>query len=476
MNVLFAVAEMAPLAKVGGVGDVSAGLPRALRRLGLDVRVALPLYASIDRDAHGLSRLAALPDGAALWEAEVRGVPTYLIEHEAAFGRELVYGYEDDPKRFLAFCDALLAASEVLDWQPDAVHAHDWHTGFTGARLAAAADHAWADAARIFTIHNLGYRGEFDDAFAAEHGLPAWAFAAPPGVAVEVARSGLGLGLLHAGRVSTVSPTYAREILAPEQSDALAPLLARLPYPVAGVLNGIDTDEWDPATDERLAARFDAERLDRRRESKRALRERLGLADAGEAPVIGMVSRLVVQKGADLAVAAIDRLLKTSDLQLAVLGVGEETYEQAMTALAERHPGRAAVRLAFDEELGQLIYGGSDLFLMPSRYEPCGLGQLIAMRYGAVTVVRRTGGLADTVSPYDAARDEGTGFVFDDATPDALVAALEAALAAYRDRDGWWRLQRRAMAQDFSWGRSARNYAELYEGAIGERSATRGAR
>jgi starch synthase len=505
MNVLFVVAEMAPLAKVGGVGDVGGSLPRALRRLGLDVRVALPYYESIRRlagsplsltegEGPGVresdfapQRIAALPDGAALWRAEVRGVPVYLFEHEPSFGRDQVYGYPDDADRFLAFSDGLLAAAERLHaepgervhaepvervhaepvervhaepveaWQPDAIHLHDWHTAFLAARLAGGSEHPWAGVPRVFTIHNLGYAGAYKAAWARSRGLP---LAGPAAV-----RSALGQGILHADRVTTVSPTYAREILAPELGGKLAPLLRQLGDRLSGILNGIDTEQFDPARDPHLATTFDASSIERRAANKRALQERLGLPVDDAVPLVAMVNRLFVQKGSDLAVEAVEALLSRRGFQFAALGTGDKIYEQQLLALAERAPQRVAVRIAFDPPLGQLFYGGCDLFLMPSRYEPCGLGQLIAMRYGAIPVVRRTGGLADSVPPYDPQRNAGAGFLFDEATAGALAEALERALVTYEDPPSWRALQARAMAQDVSWDGAAQQYAELYRRA-----------
>ncbi len=470
LNALFVIAEMAPLVKVGGLGDVGGALPRALRRSGADVRVALPLYASLSRDkASGLRRVAGLGDGAAVWEANVRDVRTYLIEHRASFGREQVYGYDDDTERFLAFCDTLLGAAGMLDWQPDVLNLHDWHTGFLATRLVGRPEHRWSKLPRVFTVHNLGIPGGFDEAFAQAHDLPEEALVPPRGVEPEAVHSGLGQGILHCDLVSTVSPSYAREILTPEFGGDLTALLFHRRDQLAGIMNGIDTKQFDPATDPHLAARFDAARLDLRIENKRALQARLGLPMGEETPLIGMVGRLYLQKGPDLAVAAVERLLGKREVQFVALGQGDEEQERALTELAARHPAGVAVRLDFDEALGQLIYGGCDLFLMPSRYEPCGLGQLIAMRYGAVPVVRRTGGLADSVEAYGPAR--GTGFLFDEPAPDALYQALEQALAVYHDRAAWGDLQQRCLAQDFSWDTSAHRYLELYERAGGAASA-----
>lgn len=464
MNVLFVAAEASPLIKVGGLGDVAGSLPRALRRIGVDVRLALPAYASIDRAALGAERVASLPEGAALWRADVREVPTYLVEHAPSFGREQAYGYEDDPERFLAYCDALLASADALGWQPDVIHVNDWHTALLASRLVGAPEHPWAACGRMTTIHNLGYPGPFDSRFADTHGLSERAFDVPEDVDPGVAYSALAQGILHADVITTVSPTYAQEILAPELGGELTPLLRARSDRLAGVLNGIDVELFDPASDTRLAAQFDSERLERRTENKRILRQRLELPPNDE-PVVGMVTRLVEQKGADLAVEAVEALLQRIPFQFAVLGQGEERYEWALRKLVTRHPRLVAAHFAFDEPLGQLIYGGCDLFLMPSRYEPCGLGQFIAMRYGAVPVVRRTGGLADSVKPQDERYQEGTGFLFDDASPDALAAALEQGMALYYEPERWQALQRRCMAQDFSWERAATRYAELYQDA-----------
>jgi starch synthase len=269
--------------------------------------------------------------------------------------------------------------------------------------------------------------------------------------------------------VSTVSPTYAREIQTPEYGYGLAAFLSTRGDRVRGILNGIDTGRFNPAADPHLAATFDAETLERRTENRRELQGRTGLPPRDDVPLLGMVTRLYQQKGVDLAVGAIEQLLRSHDVQFVILGEGDDENEQAVTRLAERHPDHVAVRLAFDAPLGQLIYGGCDLFLMPSRYEPCGLGQMIAMRYGAVPVVRHTGGLADSVQPY--APDAGTGFVFEDQTAPALAAAIEAALDVFEGRGQWQSLQRRCMAQDWSWARAAHEYVRLYEEARNVRAS-----
>ena len=451
---------MAPLIKIGGLADVGAALPRALREIGLDVRVAMPLYGSIDR-SHVVAK-AELPGSRALWETDVRGVPVYLLEDDGAFGREEAYGYEDDNERFLAFCDGLLEAAGPLNWRPDVLHLNDWHPGLLATRLMANGEHPWASCARVCTIHNLAFTGGFDAAFAREHGLR---------VEDEAFYSSLSQSIAHADVITTVSPTYAEEITTPDIGGGLAELLSARHERLHGILNGLDQDEFDPMTDENLAARFDAGDIDRRQANKTALQRQLGLPEDESIPIVGVVSRLFWQKGMDLAAQAIDQLLQRRQLQFVALGQGDEEHERALLALAERHPKHVRVKIAFDAPLGQLIYGGCDVFLMPSRYEPGGLGQLIAMRYGAVPVVRRTGGLAETVAQFRPSDDSGTGFLFDEATSEAVSEALEAALVAYQDEDSWRRLQARAMDQRFSWQTTAREYSARYDEALDLKNA-----
>lgn len=468
IQALFLTAELAPLVKAGGLGDVAGSLPRALRRLKLDVRVALPYYESIRKQKLPAKRIIKLEGGAAIWEADVDGVPTYLVEDDRWFGRGETYGYADDLDRFLAFSDALLAGAEKLGWQPDVLHLNDWHAGFLPTRLVSDPGHLWASIPRVCTVHNLGFPGAFAPNFATRHHFSNRALTPGNGLPREIAYSALGQALIHADQISTVSETYAREIQTESFGGALAALLRRRRERLTGIMNGIDTKVFNPAKDAALVAKFDAKRLDKRVKNKAALQERLGLPVDERVPLLGMVSRLFVQKGPDLVAGAVERLAAKHPFQLVVLGTGEERYEREMTQLERRHPDRVAVNIAFDVALGQLIYGGSDMFLMPSRYEPGGLGQLISMRYGSVPVVRRTGGLADSVAPYDG-KGHGTGFVFERPTAGALATCLERAFDVYRRPAVWRRVQERGMARDVSWGAAAREYAKLYERAQHDR-------
>lgn len=485
LPLLTVAVEMSPLAKVGGLADVVGALPHALRRTGVDARVTMPLHGVVDRAAYRLRPLAEVPVStpsgsrtARLFETSVREVPVYLVEDEAFFGRPSVYGDdEDDLERWLYFCDALLAAAPHLvdaqgsaeSWRPAVLHLHDWHAAFVGSRLLAAASHPWASCARVYTIHNLALQGPFDQVFGRRHGLSIAALMAPDGQEPDVAFSGMAQGILWSDVVSTVSPNYAREIQTPEFGVGLDGLLRGRSDRVTAVLNGIDYELFDPARDPRIVVNYDAKTLDRRIENKKALQEETGLPVRPETPLAGMVSRLYDQKGTDLVAPAFRRLLAKRDLQLVVLGTGDPVHEKMLSDLQAEFPGRAAAVLRFDEELAQLIYAGCDFFLMPSRFEPCGLGQLIALRYGAVPVVRRTGGLTDTVRDCDSDPDFGTGFTFEVASARELERAVERALAAYEDQAGWRRLQIRGMSQDFSWDRAAGLYRDIYKRALGLR-------
>lgn len=485
VNILFATVEMSPLAKVGGLGDVAGSLPRALRAAGADVRIAMPFHASIKRDALGAGRVAGAinvpwqggSETIALWHADVRGVPVYLVEHEGFFGRPNVYGYDDDGDRFLFFCDALLACAPVLaaaphlGFTPDLVHAQDWHTALLLTRLAGDAAHPWSAAGRVYTIHNLALQGAFTNAWASHHGIGSAQLMPPIGLPAATGLSAMAQGIMHADRINTVSDTYAKEIMTPEYGAGLDPLLLARRDAVSGIVNGIDYEEFDPQTDAALATHFDADSIDQRVANKRALQEKAGLPADPDAMLCGVVTRLYAQKGIDLVAAAFDALLPERSVQLVVLGTGDDAVQQMLSRLQGRYPEKVKVWFDFDPPLGQQIYGGSDVFLMPSRYEPCGLGQLISLRYGAVPLVRRTGGLADTVQDADLSRRSGTGFVFENAQASDLARAVERALAAFEDRAGWRALQERGMRQDWSWRRAAGAYLRLYEDAVNDRTA-----
>jgi starch synthase len=322
-----------------------------------------------------------------------------------------------------------------------------------------------------YTIHNLALQGEFTPEIASQFGIGVAQLTAPAGLPDEMMHSAMAQGIAHAQRVNTVSDTYAREILTPEYGAELDPLLRARGDRVSGIVNGIDYEEFDPQKDPALSTTYGVETLHRRIENKRALQQAAGLPGDDEALLFGVVTRLFAQKGIDLVPDAFDPLLTHGNAQLVVLGTGDEAVHEALLALEQRHPQRVKIWLDFNPPIGQRIYGGCDVFMMPSRYEPCGLGQLISLRYGAVPLVRRTGGLADTVADADTALSRGTGFVFEQATADALRGAAERAIVAFTNDDGWRAMQLRGMRQDWSWGRAALKYAEMYEQSIADRRA-----
>ena len=476
LKILFLAAEAAPLSKVGGLGDVAGSLPKALAALGHEVRVVIPFSGVIDRQRFRpklLTRVAVPHVGgdqvARIFELRLEGVTFNLVAGPPIPRARRVYGTdiaEDGPK-FIFFCLAALGLCRALDWAPDVLHANDSHTGAAVYWLAEAGIHddLFRQTASVFTIHNLVYMNNGAGPYLRAYGLAPSDSPLLPDWARD---SLMGLGLAHADVLNTVSPRHAREILTPEFGYGFEGLLAARRDRLSGILNGLDLAQWNPATDRQIAARFDRSRLPRRAANKRALQRELHLPALPRVPLLGIVSRLDTQKGFDLAAPALRQLLAGPDtVQVAVLGSGLKPIEDAFQDLARDFPDQVRVELRFDPALARQIYAGADLLLIPSRYEPCGLAQMIAQRYAAVPVVRRTGGLADTV--VDAARArQGTGFMFTDYNAPALLKAVRRALRLYRRPAGWQALQRRGLhlAERFAWTESAKAYVVLYQRAI----------
>lgn len=474
MNVLFATVEMSPLAKVGGLADVAGSLPKALVALGHDVRVLMPKHGVVDTARYAIEptgetvRTAPLVGpgyDVAVWRALVHGVHVFLLDIPALFDRPRVYGETDDNLRWLAFCDAVLAWLRTSAWRPEVLHLNEWHSAFVASRLRLQPASSLARVPRLYTIHNLAIHGAFDERFAKEAGFDERVLASALAGEPWMTRTAMGQGILWSDLVNTVSPTYAREILEAEYGAGLDPLLLARRQHLYGILNGIDYEEFNPGTDPCLPARYTIEHFGGHATNRAALRQCSGLIDEPNVPIAGMVTRLFHQKGVDLAAEAIEMVLARRPIQFVVLGMGEARYQDQLLALAARHPGRVAVTLAFDGDLAQQIYGGSDLFLMPSRFEPCGLGQMIALRYGSVPVVRNTGGLADTVREWTDPGGQGNGFVFQKPAVAELVAALERALDLFQAPAQWQLLVERGMTEDLSWQAAARQYVQLYENA-----------
>jgi starch synthase len=475
VKVLFATSEIAPWVKTGGLGDVAGSLPPALRALGLDMRVLVPRYPALAEAFPAAREIARphwlgglLPHAVILEAHAADGTPLWLLDYPPYYNRggnpylgPEGHDWLDNHLRFglLSRVAAWFASADnTTAWRPDIVHCNDWQTGFAPVYLRYLPGGL---AKSVITVHNLAFQGLFGRSALPELGLPehAWNI---DGVEYYGRLSFLKGGLRHADWITTVSPTYAEEIQTDAEGMGLSGLLRSRVATLTGIINGIDLAAWNPATDPHIASDYDAAHLGRKAANKSALQRELGLEERADLPLLGIVSRLTHQKGLDL-VPPIAEALLALPVQFAVLGSGEKELEQAFRRLGERHPGRMAVNIGFNEPLAHRIEAGADLFLMPSRFEPCGLNQMYSLRYGTPPIVRATGGLADTVIDADADARHGNGFVFAEASIAALHATIERAIAAWRDPARRARIQKRAMARDFGWDGPARQYRALYE-------------
>jgi starch synthase len=468
INILFLAAEAEPFIKVGGLGDVAGSLPRALRALSnddvkLDVRLVLPYHPAVKAEnlkPVGMFSLAR--SGAEIqveaFETSLNGMIVYLIGGEPIRANGSVYSLNAmlDAEKYAFFSFAALELPRHINWQPDVIHGNDWHTALS---MYGSLTKSWEEGARriasVITLHNLPFMGPNASAIVESYGfklaqtdLPDWARVMP-----------LPLGLWASDAIVAVSPTYGREILTQEYGCGLDEFLRSRGETVSGILNGLDVASFNPADDAALGANFEMETLEKRAANKGLLQQRLGLPYEPETPLLAMVSRMDVQKGVDLVLAALN-MMKRSNWQAVILGTGDPKLEEAALALQKLFPDRVKVETRYDGGLARQIYAGSDIFLMPSRYEPCGLSQMISMRYGCVPVVRAAGGLNDTVI------HGKTGFVFEKPHHMALVAAIKSAFKVFADHEKWQAIQRAGMAQDFSWENSAKKYLELYQSII----------
>ncbi|MBY0495610.1 MAG: glycogen synthase GlgA [Cyanobacteria bacterium] len=478
MKILMIASEAQPFSKTGGLADVATALPKALGKLGHDVTLITPRYRgvadgpivdrlSLEVAAHRFSAnlIEAELDGARPAEADGRRPPrVLLLDCPELYDRAGIYydahgDYADNAVRY-----AFLSAA-AIDWAADKddpfdiVHAHDWQGG-----LASVYARRIPAAKRVFTIHNLAYQGIFDKSWVPRLGL-SWQDFSIGGFEFFDRLSFMKAGINFSDAITTVSPTYAEEMQRPEYGSSLDGVIRSRRDALVGILNGIDPDEWNPLADKHLPAPFDADSLDGKAASKRALLEAFGFTITGELlarPVIGMVSRMVDQKGLDL-IAAVARDLPALDATFVIVGTGEPRYQDMWTTLSRWRPDRVRVFIGFDERRAHLVEGGADIFLMPSRFEPCGLNQMYSLRYGTVPVVRAVGGLVDTVRPFNPKNGQGNGFLFAEYHPAAMMQALGAALATYPNKKAWTRLQKNGMRADFSWGRSAGEYVKMYK-------------
>ncbi|HEC20459.1 MAG TPA: glycogen synthase GlgA [Gammaproteobacteria bacterium] len=474
MRILFAASEAYPLIKTGGLGDVAGSLPRALLELGQDVRLILPAYATVLGQLEAPRTLAEFSEAGqsvSVVEGQMPESPlkVWLVDAPGYFDRpgnpyldSNGQPWADNAERFALFSRMVtrLALNQAgLDWAPDIVHCNDWQTGLAPALL----DLATQRPATVFTIHNLAYQGLFPEDTFHKLGLPAswWSHHA---LEFHNQLSFIKGGLVFADRINTVSPTYAREIQTAEFGYGLEGLLRHRSAALSGILNGIDTREWDPASDPLLEHHYDLHDLSGKQANKQVLQSIMGLPDKPVTAVIGLISRLVSQKGIDLIIEAMPDLLKLP-LQFSLLGSGDRDMETRLLKLAEQYPQKLAVRIGYDETLAHRIEAGADMYLMPSRFEPCGLNQMYSLHYGTVPIVRNVGGLADTVVDTSAktlAESRANGFIIDSDDSSALIKAVKRALRRFRDKAQWQQLQLTGMQADFSWQHSARKYLSLY--------------
>jgi starch synthase len=481
-KVLIAASEVAPFAKTGGLADTIASMPKALEKVGAEVSVVMPKYSTVDEKKYKLKKVGetfSVPMSGQMVEVSVKtakmpGTKTtmYFIECEKYFERDEIYGnYGDNDERFALFSRAVVEMLKTVNYKPDVIQCNDWQTALIPAYLKVlhGNDEFYTGVSTVMTVHNIAYQGNFPAETMEKVGLP-WNIFTPSGVEYWGQLSYLKAGLVYADLINTVSETYAREIqTSHEYGQGMEGVLAARSNDVYGILNGIDYDVWNPAKDEMIKSTYDDSDLRGKSRCKKTLQKDLDLGSEN-VPLIGMVTRLEDQKGFDLVAAALDHMM-SMDVQVVVIGTGQPHYEEMLRHAAERYHGKLAVNLTHDEEMAHQIYAGSDMLLMPSRFEPCGLGQMVAFKYGTLPVAHNTGGLADTIVDYTRDPDQGSGFLFDEYNVGSMVDALNRAIELYENKRKWNSIVKRIMSLDYSWKQSASKYLELYERAM-ERTAS----
>ncbi|MEI6632855.1 MAG: glycogen synthase GlgA [Chlamydiota bacterium] len=480
LTIVMASPEAVPFAKTGGLADVAGALPKALRARGHDVRLVMPYYGCIMRAGvpssdTGMSipvTISSRGENARIWASSLDdGTPVFLIRKDSYYDRAELYGtaegdYPDNAERFCFFARAILALVKRSGVAPDIIHCHDWQTGLVSPLLKVAekSNPFFKGTGMVFTIHNLAYQGLFWHYDMHLTGLP-WSVFVPEGIEFYGKINLLKAGIVYADAITTVSRRYSEEIQTAELGCGLEGILARRRGDLYGILNGADYRRWDPATDPDIAQHYTRDTLEGKGRCKEDLLRTYGLSLPAGTPLVGMVGRMADQKGYDLIAAALPSLLNAG-AAIVILGKGEEKYHRLLTRLAKSFPDRLGVKIAFDNAVAHKVEAGADYFLMPSRYEPCGLNQIYSLRYGTVPVVRATGGLDDTVTSYDPATGEGNGFKFGQYRTDALLAVMREALAIFECEPHWTRIRQNAMACDFSWDRAAREYEQVYLAAL----------
>ncbi|MCL2932404.1 MAG: glycogen synthase GlgA [Trichodesmium sp. MAG_R03] len=455
MRILFVSAEVTPLAKVGGMADVVGTLPKVLRAMGHDVRILIPYYGflvdKIEVPEEPIWEGTAMYQNFKVYDTILpkSDVPLYLFGHESFSPRRIYYG-DDEEWRFTLFANG--AAEFCWNyWKPEIIHCNDWHTGMIPVWM-----YETSDIKTVFTIHNLAYQGPWRWYLEKITWCP-W---------YMEGHNTMASAVQFADCVTTVSPTYADQIQTPAYGERLDGLMSFIREKLKGILNGIDMNFYNPANDRYIAQTYHVDTLEKRIANKVALQEEVGFKVNNSTFLVGMISRLVEQKGLDLMLQVLDQFMAYTNSQFILLGTGDRFYETQMWQIATRYPGRMSVQLLYNDALSRRIYAGTDAFLMPSRFEPCGISQLLAMRYGSVPIVRRTGGLVDTVSFYDPINNAGTGYSFDRYEPFDLLAAMIRAYEAFRFKDQWYELQKRGMRENFSWNKSAQEYVKMYKSIL----------
>ena len=477
MKIFFASSEVVPFAKTGGLADVAGALPKALAKLGHEVKVVMPAYKTVKAEI-----LDSFPLTFSLFGNNINctieqslmpdsNVLIYFVKYDPYFGRDSLYqaqgqDYLDNPERFAFFSMAALALAEHLKWPPDIIHCNDWQSALIPTYLKTSffKDHFFEHSATVYTVHNLAYQGLCSKDRMSNIGMTEEHFT-PERLEFYGKLNIMKGGLVYADIINTVSPTYSHEMQTKEYGCGLEGLLLSRSQDIFGIINGLDSLVWDPNIDTALVANYSSSKLVNKKPNKEDLQKTLNLPVLPNTPLIGIVSRLDSQKGFDIIAEAIEDLLHLN-IQIALLGTGDPVYHTLFEKLQKKHPEQVGISLKYDEMTAKKIYAGSDMFLMPSRYEPCGLGQLISLKYGTVPIVRQTGGLADTIIDYHHNKRSGNGFSFVDYTASALVEAVHRAVTTYREKTAWTKLMQRAMQADYSWEASAAEYVKLYKKAM----------
>jgi starch synthase len=484
LKILFATSEAVPFAKTGGLADVAGALPKSLQAMGCEIKLIMPYYRIVKGSGHPLQYLGEeieVPIGDEKLKADIylgylnQDIPVYFIGREEFFDREYLYStpkgdYFDNAERFIFFSRAVLIFCQHMGFSPDIIHHHEWQTGLIPAYLKSVYhnDLVLSHTAALFTIHNIAYQGMFKKEKFPLTGLPAEMYN-PEGIEFWERINFMKAGIVYADAINTVSQKYSEEIQTPEYGYGLEGILRKRKENLYGILNGVDYQDWDPAHDSHLVAQYDLKDISGKKECKKDLLKELHLSPSLEdVPLLGMISRLADQKGFDLLIEILDELFSL-DIGFVLLGTGEQKYHDLFTQVTHKYPQKAGVRIAYDDRLAHKIEAGADLFLMPSKYEPCGLNQIYSLKYGTIPVVRATGGLDDTITHYDPTTKKGNGFKFTRYDAKEFLTTIKAAIRIYSEPKHWRQLLRNAMMADFSWEKSAEVYLQLYRKAVAQK-------